>query len=226
MNLKAVFKTSKFNSNNVHYLNHYTTMSAVRCILANRSLRLSRIDKVNDLLESTRVDRFEKLKGFVGCFTKRQEESYFFWKVYSMQKSDDVGIRITFPADVVNLNSFFFDPQCTSSIPIVTRTNFDHKSYNHDVDWGILANNAYKILYVDNLRKFRYEDSSLKKFLFNCVMSDRNFTRNALPYIVKTDAWNQEEEVRLLAQVRPIGQETILGRTLDMPNFYPQPPFA
>ena len=226
MNLKTIFKTAQLNASKLNYLNHYTTMNAVKCILTNRSLRLSRIDKVNDLLESTRVDRFEKLKGFVGCFTKRQEESYFFWKVYSMQKSDDVGIRITFPADVVKLNSFFFDPQCTRSIPVVTRTNLDHKSYNCDSDWGILANNPYNILYVDDLRKFRYEDSSLKNFLFNCVTSHRDFTRNALPYIVKTDAWNQEEEIRLLVQVRPVGRETILGRTLEMPNFYPQPPFA
>jgi hypothetical protein len=225
MNIKAIFKTAQFKDINVNYLNHYTTMSAVRCILKNRSLRLSRIDRVNDLLESKRIDKFDKLKGFVGCFTKRQEESYFFWKVYSTQKAEDVGVRITFPSDVVNLNRFFFDPECTRSMPIVARTDFGHNSYCKDSDWGILAKNFYKILYVDDVREFRYEDSSLKEFLFNCITSDRDFTRNALPYIVKTNAWDQEDEVRLLVQVRPVGQETILGKTLTETNSYPQPHF-
>jgi hypothetical protein len=59
-----------------------------------------------------------------------------------------------------------------------------------------------------------------------CVNIHDSFIRFALSGIVKSIEWDDEREVRLLVRVRPIGRETIIGKTAFEKNKYPQPEFT
>lgn len=64
-------------------VSHYTTIDALKCILENKSLRLTRLDFVNDVYEDKRIDDLGKGKIFTACFTHRKTESNMFWNLYA-----------------------------------------------------------------------------------------------------------------------------------------------
>lgn len=226
MDIQELFENAKFKLDEVEYLNHYTNLESLHYILRNKSLKLSRIDKVNDLIEHSRMDVFEDRKGFVSCFTRRQKESFFFWKVYSHKQEKDIGIRISFPSEIASLNEFFFDPECTRPIPFTEISDIQHCSYNLEEDWGFRHFGFYNVVYIDDLAELKYEDTELKEFLKDCVTACRlSPEKHHLPCIVKTKEWDSEEEVRITVFLRPKGQETVPARTCFGNDIYPQPFF-
>jgi hypothetical protein len=226
MNFFELFENAQLRALDYEYVNHYTTLDTLEIILKNQSLMLNRIDRVNDAIEYKRIDDFQNRKGFISCFTGRQRESYFFWKVYSHKCRDQIGVRISFPADILRLNDFFFDPLCTIPLPIIKRTNIKINRNDRVSDWGLLNNYAVKVVYADNLKDYTYVDDFLKNTFGDCVnFRGQTFEKNALPCLVKSSEWDTEEEIRILALVRPKGMETILGKTCFVKNTYPQPFF-
>lgn len=227
IDIGTIFENSKFKADEVSYLNHYTSLCSLETILKNKSFMFNRIDKVNDLIEHSRIDIFDDRKVFVSCFTKRQNESYFFWKSYSHKQEGRIGIRISFPPEVAALNEFFFDSECTRTIPFVDRTEFNYDSYSEEQDWGIRLFGTFNVHYLTNLNDLTYEDSNLKEFLEGCVTTCRLPSRkHHLPGIVKTVEWDSEEEVRTVVFMRPKGPETILARPSDGDvDKNPQPSF-
>lgn len=64
---------------------HYTSIDSLALILKNRTLRFTRLDRVDDL-EEARVEqnRYDLSKFiFVSCWTENGEESIPLWKMYS-----------------------------------------------------------------------------------------------------------------------------------------------
>ena len=64
---------------------HYTSIDSLALILKNRTLRFSRLDRVDDL-EEARVEQnqYDLSKFlFVSCWTENGEESIPLWKMYS-----------------------------------------------------------------------------------------------------------------------------------------------
>lgn len=226
IDVQSIFENSKFIADEVEFINHYTSLDTLQYILRNKSLRLNRIDQVNDLLEHSRMDSFDDKKGFVSCFTKRQRESFFFWKTYSHRQEGGIGVRISFPPEVAFLNEFFFDSECMRPIPIVKETDFNYGQYAEYEDWGVRYSSPHNVVYLDNLGDLKYEDDIIKHFLNGCVTACKlSPERHHLPGIVKTKEWDSEEEVRLLAFLRPKGSETVLAKTCFGEDKYPQPGF-
>ena len=226
MDFNIAFKKSLKEANKYRYLNHYTDIETLKIILKNQSLLLNRIDKVDDLTEHKRIDTFLSKKGYVSCFTCRKPESYFFWKVYSHKENDSIGVRITFPNNILDNGTFYFDSECTKPLNTIISSNLKHKSYNSTDDWGLLRSYLFKIIYTENLNNFSYTDEWLKKTFGNCVnIKNDSFERNALPCAVKSVEWDNEEEIRLLVLVRPKGFETILSKKAFEDNIIPQPTF-
>lgn len=80
------------------YLFHYTSIENLCLILKNKTIRFSRLDKVNDLEEGF-TEHFPEAKYFtyVSSWTSEEEESLLMWKMYS---DDMKGVRIRFPINM------------------------------------------------------------------------------------------------------------------------------
>ena len=172
------------------------------------------------------MDAFDDKKGFVSCFTKRQRESFFFWKTYSHRQEGCIGVRISFPPEVAFLNEFFFDSECVRPINFVRETDFDYYQYDKETDWGVRLFSPFNVNYINDLDNLKYEDEVLKDLFDGCVTACRLSTvKHHLPCIVKTKEWDSEEEVRIVAFLRPKGRETVLAKTCFGIDRYPQPFF-
>lgn len=226
VDIQRIFENSKFITDEIEYLHHYTNLSSLEMILKNKSLMFNRIDKVNDLVEHSRIDVFDDKKGFVSCFTKRQYESYFFWKAYSNKQEGSIGVRISFPSEVAFLKELFFDSECMRPIRIAKETDFDYCQYDKETDWGVQFFSPFKVYYINDINDLKYEDETLKAFLDGCVTACRlSPVKHHLPYIVKTKEWDMEEEVRMVAIFRPKGRVNVLAKTSFGIDDYPQPFF-
>lgn len=87
-----------------HYkrLYQYTTYEALEKIITNNSLRLTRIDLLNDGVENQKVFKLWKNKVYVSCFTHREDESYFFWETYAKKVQKELGYHL-----ILNNRSIF-----------------------------------------------------------------------------------------------------------------------
>jgi hypothetical protein len=219
------FRKAQEEAKKASFVNHYTNIEAMKHILANKSLKLRRIDKINDLMEQKRFNYFWEKKSFVSCFTSRIHESYFFWKAYANKSNDDIGIRITFPSEILEQSNLFFDSECTKPLPVIKQTNTKHNHYDHNDDWGLLDIYAYRIIYVENLENYKYIENWEKENFGAYGNIHDNFIRDALPAVVKTIEWDDEREIRILARVRPKGREDLIGKTILADHKYPKPSF-
>jgi hypothetical protein len=80
------------------YLFHYTSIENLCLILKNKTIRFSRLDKVNDLEEGL-TKNFPEAKYFtyVSSWTSEKRESLPMWKMYS---DDMKGLRIRLPINM------------------------------------------------------------------------------------------------------------------------------
>lgn len=78
-------------------LYHYTGLPALALILRNRTIRFTRLDRVDDPQEMRTADSRNLAKfRFVSCWTDSAEESIPMWREYAGVGS---GVRIELPAD-------------------------------------------------------------------------------------------------------------------------------
>ncbi|KAF7780228.1 hypothetical protein PMAN_a1227 [Pseudoalteromonas marina] len=77
---------------------HYTSIETALLILKNKTIRFTRLDKVNDPLEVYTSDLGTKPQeySFASCWTYEKEESLFHWGRYT----SDGGCRLTFPTNM------------------------------------------------------------------------------------------------------------------------------
>ena len=80
------------------YIHHYTNIEALALILMNRTLRFTRLDKVDDPEESNFVSNGVNLGPytFVSCWTESKEESIPMWKMYTKEQW---GVRLSMVRD-------------------------------------------------------------------------------------------------------------------------------
>ena len=74
------------------FLYHYASLDTLALILHNRTIRFSRLDKVDDLQEQRSADsqNLGKMK-LVSCWTSSDEESIPMWREYA---GAECGVRI------------------------------------------------------------------------------------------------------------------------------------
>lgn len=76
-------------------LYHYTSIGSLALILKHRNIRLSRLDKVDDVSESITDDSVQYAKHlFVSCWTADPRESIPFWHMYTPNMA---GVRVKLP---------------------------------------------------------------------------------------------------------------------------------
>lgn len=82
---------------------HYTCLPSLALILRNRTIRFTRLDRVDDPQEMRTADSRNLAKfRFVSCWTDSAEESIPMWREYAGVES---GVRIELPADPFKLYS-------------------------------------------------------------------------------------------------------------------------
>ena len=181
-------------------LYHYTTIDALEKILKNRTWRLKRIDKVNDLMENTKIEGLWKCKVFVACFTNRKYESYFFWKTYPQSSNEGVLISID---NKYLTNELALVTDKNVKLEMIRKSDLSHDSYDNDEDWGIYAFLKNDVTYLD--RNERIDKSNWEARY-------------------KYREWDMERETRIIVALRPKGIEYYLNDdNLDFeyhtPNF-------
>lgn len=176
-------------------LYHYTTLSALESILTNKTLRLSRLDLVNDKNENARVEDIHKFIIFVFCFTHKDKESLRFWKEYARESE---GVLLEFDNKIFLEEKFdiFSDDKCKNKFELYKKNNVTN---NANQEWFFLDFTFADIIYTKNFSSYEEEDKVLKEFFSGCTMigKKKNFTFTQLPGLVKGIEWADEKESRL-----------------------------
>lgn len=165
-------------------LYQYTIFEALKCIVQNHSLRLTRIDLLNDMVENNSIIDLWKKKVFVACFTHRECESPFFWNEYS--KKSHEGVRISFSRHSLENLTAYPDEKCISEQLKSCKKTEQITSRSMQIDsthWGIFDYSILDIAYID------------RNQLVNC---DDN-TQGRIKY----HEWDLESETRLRVAIRP-----------------------
>jgi len=163
---------------------HYTTFEALKNIISNKSLRLKRIDKLNDAIENEKILDLWKKKVFVSCFTYRDYESYFFWKSYAKGSSE--GVMLSFDSSLMHDMSIHPDEKCKE--PRLDKCDRSDNSITFSSNisshaWGIYDNSLVDVLYIPR----------------NTTMhNDDNFQGR-----LKYSEWDTEFETRIRVAIRP-----------------------
>lgn len=168
----------------VKRLYHYTTYESLLKILKFRSIRLSRIDLMNDKAEQALSKSNINEDRYILSFTNNSKEYVSMWAMYG--KASGIKLRIDFPIQVFRSSindNFFFNEQCTDKIPIYKiATNFVTKKdfIINDVIYYDKQNNKIK----HNTNPFNY---------LEVMDSDID----SMAGFIKYDAWEFERETRL-----------------------------
>ncbi len=192
---KAIKKTRKHK-----YLYHYTTKESFNILSQNNSLRLSRLDLVNDPDENGRIISLWHKKVFVVCFTNTLANQEYFWKTYGKN-----GVRLRFKQeDILNIceNELYFDPDCKDKIAKIYRSEPTYKSdicdsdrCKNTEDWGFYDSNMLDIRYVDDIKE--YSDGKGENNA-GLIKAKKGYDNKDI-----LQNWETESETRLRVALRP-----------------------
>ena len=165
-------------------LYHYTTYESLICILKNKSLRLSRMDLLNDKAEQKLGRLDEHTQNYIMSFT-RDKEYVSMWAMYG--RPSGIKIRLDFNrklfVDAIN-NNFYFDSLKTRKIMLYSSKNpemFAKKDF-------LISD----IVYFDKKTKeLRHNENGFKN------ISAANDTIDKMTGFIKYDVWEFERETRL-----------------------------
>ena len=169
-------------------LHQYTNFSALKKIIANRSLRFTRMDQLNDKTENSEIVDLWKKKVYVSCFTHRENESYFFWRTYTSRSPD--GIMLSFRSEYLYDLSFYPDEICAQE----AFSKCDRSNYCFDASLAVDASTLgiYDYSCVDVM----YVPRTM------CISKPTNH-QGRFKYL----EWDSECETRLRLALKPRGKE-------------------
>ena len=166
------------------YVHQYTTFDALKSIIENRALRLSRIDKLNDAIENSRLLGLWREKVYVSCFTHCDHESYFFWETYA--KGSPEGVMISLKPTRLNSLYLYPDKKCEKTpLSECIKTDFN-AVFSPELSaesWGIYDYSCVDVAYISRKAHIGEGESLLGR--------------------IKYHEWDMEQETRLRVAVRP-----------------------
>ena len=171
-------------------ISQYTNLEALKKIIENKTLRLTRIDKLNDHVENSKIHPLWAKKVYVACFTHREHESYFFWNTYCKNKS--YGVMISFPTDFLQNLPVHPDEKCQEAPLEFIKRTVPNVAFSKDVSrntWAVFDYSCVDISYIP--RNITLEKSEFQN-------ESSNF-QGRLKYV----EWDMENETRLRVSIRP-----------------------
>jgi hypothetical protein len=184
---------------------HYTNIESLAMILKNKTIRFSRLDKVDDIEEGDAESlgvRFCKYV-FVSCWTDKPEESIPLWKMYG---GDYGGIRISLEQEMFQeylvSNPDFGGQKWQGSI----RTKIPLENMSHP-DFWILPIQEYNndlfyrhIIYVPDV--FQYTKDAIQITNIKDGRGDVKMEMKPFGYY-KNKRWEFQDEVRFVLYILP-----------------------
>lgn len=190
------------------FLYHYTSIENLALILKNRTIRFNRLDRVDDIEESSVYENNIPMGKytFVSCWTDNEEESIPLWGLYTPKMR---GVRIK-----MNASNLFFKYKHS---PGIYNTSFGPISLNSELEsyfpFEEQFNNRYHIIsqgkdIKDFIRKVEYHPD-YKKMSQDAI--DYTITAGE-PHIkveagkigmYKSERWAFQEEVRFVLTIFP-----------------------
>lgn len=182
------YQTAIHNAGQHKVVHQYTTIEALEQIVCNRSLRLTRIDLLNDIVENEKMLDLWKNKVFVSCFTHYEYESYFFWMTYAKGRQD--GVMISFDADHLKSLIIHPDKKCEEMHLLHCKNSDSSIAFSpqiNAVNWGIYDYSFVDIAYVPR----------------NINLESVEHFQGRIKYV----EWEMEKETRIRVSLRPRGIE-------------------
>lgn len=192
-------------------LSHYTNIEVLKLISQNKSIKLNRIDNVNDLMEKNYLGEESAYSSyFISSFTYRQDESIPQWFMYTKNTK---GIRLTFnfKSNLGSNAEGFID----LSRPLELYDS------NHNKLHSTLPPKEYKGFYYDQGTFHNYVPIHIHTcdiFYTNDYVSGttESFTNGSVKlhnttYAAKTKSilWDFEQETRIIGKFRPVKEVEI-----------------
>lgn len=199
-------------------LYHYASLDTLALILRNRTIRFSRLDKVDDPQEQRSADsrNLGRMK-LVSCWTSANEESIPMWREYA---GAECGVRIqmkSYPFKQYSVSSESLGTLSSEAVLNALGGSFDGLHLPLEDFWDrnyYFFETPHKI---EMLHEVEYtNDESLlfpkviKLFENGGLVADLN----ALG-VHKTTAWSYQKEWRYILTAVPIGIDSVINGRLD-----------
>jgi len=194
-------------------LSHYTSFETMEIILKNKSLKLNRIDLVNDRKESEYLEKPETYaRVFVGCFTHREEESIPQWYMYTPMYD---GVKIEFMLDkklstdlsgIIDMNRKLlveYDDRSLAEFDLKSHL-FQSYAFKNDTKWKISL----------TCTDIGYSNDLMSRNPIHRNFDDEVYVDISPLAKIKEKAWDFEEETRIIG----LFQTTANNLVLDIPN--------
>lgn len=200
------------------FLYHYASLDTLALILHNRTIRFSRLDKVDDPQEQRSADseNLGKMK-LVSCWTSSDEESIPMWREYA---GADYGVRIqmkSYPFKQYSVSNDSLNMLSSEAVLNALGGSFDGLHLPLEDFWD----KNYHFFETARDREILHEveytnDQSL---LFPKVINAFGngglvADLNALG-VHKTTAWSYQKEWRYILTAVPIGIDSVINVRLD-----------
>lgn len=200
------------------FLYHYTGLETLALILRNRTIRFTRLDKVDDPQEQRSADsqNLGKMK-LVSSWTSADEESIPMWREYA---GAECGVRIQMKSHPFKLYSVSTESLSKLSPDALLNAlggSFDGLHLPLEDFWNRNYYFFEMARDIEMLHEVEYTNEEI--LLFPKVISafengGYNADLNALG-VHKTMAWSYQKEWRYILTAVPIGIESIINGRLD-----------
>ena len=180
---------------NRNKLSHYTSAEVLKKIISDKVLKFSRIDKVNDLLESELFGNIETSHlVYISCFSHDEFESVPMWKIYGKK---DQSIRLTLELVERDFSKNLIESQGNVINPTDKEIYCFEKKGNPKADW-YLTYSVKDILYKSEdmeknpIRYYYKKSPDITREMYNLTPMGS----------IKREEWSYEKETRLIAYLR------------------------
>lgn len=178
---------------------HYTDDDVLKIIIRDKTFKLNRIDKVNDMREKSYLGEAETYcRLFIGCFSYRYTESVPMWNMYTHKNR---GVRISYILNEVPNNNVCFGLLDKERAILVIDSNsvkeyylWGNKCNSKDSKWAIELSTS-DIIYSDDLMR---KNDVLRYF-------DGKPMVDIIPMAkIKNTPWDFEQETRIIGNFRTV----------------------
>lgn len=199
-------------------LYHYASLDTLALILHNRTIRFSRLDKVDDPQEQRSADsqNLGKMK-LVSCWTSSDEESIPMWREYA---GAECGVRIqmkSYPFKLYSVSTESLSKLYPDALLNALGGSFEGLHLPLEDFWNRNYHFFETARDIEMLHEVEYTND--ETLLFPKVISafeNGGFEANLNALGVhKTMAWSYQKEWRYILTAVPIGIDSIINGRLD-----------
>ena len=193
------------------YIYHYTTVDSVKKILTNKTIRLNRLDRVDDKTESESFRNVNLAKYlFVSSWTKEDDENLSLWNEYANNKQ---GVRIGLPENMFKLkyvNANMYENQMYNGIKLYGENYMilspeevfteQYEILSLFQSWDSFFIDVKYVDDISSLKKYVGEISSSTDGIGNFLLRD-DWLQKAVG--IKNKIWHQQNESRFVLLIFP-----------------------